>query len=183
MKKDAENYLLFLDGDENGFIEIVREYKDGLILFINSFVHDIHISEEAADEVFLRLYVRKPHYKAEYSFKTWLYAIAKNTAINYVKKLKKGLVSPIEDYYYISDEKDIEADYIRNEENVQLHEAVKSLKAEYAQVLWLIFFENMTEEETAEIMGKSRKQIYNLTYRAKQALREELEKRGINRNG
>ena len=38
---------------------------------------------------FLKLYVKKPKYKVQYSFKTWLYTIGKNTAINYLKKFKR----------------------------------------------------------------------------------------------
>ena len=38
MDNGASSYRRFLDGDENGFVELVRDYKDGLILYINSFV-------------------------------------------------------------------------------------------------------------------------------------------------
>ena len=65
MDNGASSYLRFLNGDNNGFTEMVREYKDGLIIFINCSEKDIHISEEIADETFLRLYVRKPEFKKE----------------------------------------------------------------------------------------------------------------------
>ena len=64
MENGASSYLRFLNGDKNGFVDIVKDYKDGLTLFINTIVKDIHISEEAANEVFLKLYVKKPKYTA-----------------------------------------------------------------------------------------------------------------------
>lgn len=177
MDNGASSYLRFLNDDLSGFVEIVEEYKDGLMLFIDSFINDIHISEEAADETFLKLYVKKPRYKSEYSFKTWLYTIGKNTAVNYLKSLKRKNTSPIEDYYYISDETDIEAEYIKDEQNRAVRQAIRGLKKEYAQVIYLVFFEGLSNSEAAEIMGKSNRQVSDLIYRAKKALSVELESR------
>ncbi len=176
MDNGASSYLRFLNDDKEGFVELVKEYKDGLVLFLNCYTNDIHIAEEAADETFLKLYVDKPKYKSEYSFKTWLYAIGKNTALNYIKKHRKHRFEPIEDYYYLSDNIDIEAEYIQNEENLRIHRAIRNLKKEYARVLYLVYFEDLTNSETAEVMGKSLKQISDLIYRAKNALKSELEK-------
>ena len=48
MENGASSYLRFLDGDKSGFVDVVKEYKDRLTLFINTIIRDIHISEEAA---------------------------------------------------------------------------------------------------------------------------------------
>nr|MCR5016230.1 RNA polymerase subunit sigma-24 [Ruminococcus sp.] len=63
MENGASSYLRFLNGDKEGFVELVEEYRNRLVLFIDSFVHDIHISEEAADNAFMSLYVKKPKYR------------------------------------------------------------------------------------------------------------------------
>ncbi|MGN0616677.1 RNA polymerase sigma factor [Ruminococcus flavefaciens] len=73
MDNGASSYLRFLKGDKDSFVDIVKAYNDGLILFINAIIKDIQIAEEAAEDIFLKLYVKKPMYKSEYSFKTWLY--------------------------------------------------------------------------------------------------------------
>ena len=180
MENGASSYLRFLDGDKNGFVELVTDYKDGLTLFVNTIIRDIHISEEVANEVFLKLYVKKPKYKSSYSFKTWLYTIGKNTAINYVKKFRRIDYSSIEDCCYISDEKDVESDYIKGEQNLIIHQTLKTLKTDYAQVLYLIFFEELSNEEAAKVMDKTKKQISDLIYNAKKALKSELERRSRN---
>lgn len=180
MDNGASSYLRFLSGDKQGFTELVEEYKSGLLLFINSFINDIHISEEAADEVFLKLYVKKPKYKSEFSFKTWLYTIGKNTALNYLKSLRKKRYAPAEDYFYIADETDIEAEYIKSEGNIKIHRALKKLKGEYAQVLYLAYFEEFSNTEIAKTMEKSNRQVSDLIYRAKNALKAEMERSGVN---
>ena len=83
---------------------------------------------------------------------------------------------PIEDYFYLCDEVDIEENYIQSEEKLRVRHAIRNLKKEYAHVLYLVYFEDMTNSETAQIMGKSTKQVADLLYRAKNALKSELEK-------
>ena len=81
--------------------------------------------------------------------------------------------------YELSDEKNIETSYIREEQKITLYRALSKLKDDYSQVLHLTFLEGFTNSETACIMHKSTRQIENLIYRAKKALREELEKEGF----
>ena len=63
MDDGESSYRRFLDGDDNGFVEIVRDYKDGLILFLNSFVNNIDVAEELTEETFVKLGIKKPKYK------------------------------------------------------------------------------------------------------------------------
>ena len=84
----AEYYFRYINGDDTGIEDIVRAYKDGLIFFINGYVKDIYIAEEITEDVFFRLMVKKPPYKAKYSFKTWLYTIGRNMALDYLRKCK-----------------------------------------------------------------------------------------------
>ena len=86
MDNGASSYRRFLDGDDNGFVEIVRDYKDGLILYLASFVRNISIAEELTEDTFVRLGIRKPHFSEKSSFKTWLYAIGRNVAVDYIRK-------------------------------------------------------------------------------------------------
>jgi len=126
----------------------------------------------------LKLYTKKPLYKSEYSFKTWLYTIGRNTALNYMKKLKRHKYSPLEDFSYFSDNIDLESEYIQGERNILIHQCIKALNDDYAQVLFLIYFEDFSNTEVAKVMNKSQRQITQLLYRAKKALKEEMERRG-----
>ncbi len=59
MDNGASSYRRFRDnGDESGLVEIIRDYKDGLILYLNSFVGNIYTAEELAEDTFVRLGIK-----------------------------------------------------------------------------------------------------------------------------
>ncbi len=55
----ASSYHCFLKGDKNALSEIIREYRDGIVLYVCSFTDNICTEEEIAEEVFIKLYVKK----------------------------------------------------------------------------------------------------------------------------
>ena len=179
MEYGAVNYNRFLDGDKEGMTDLIREYKDGLALYINSYVKDICLAEELMEETFVTLVMKKPKFTGKSSFKTWLYAIGRNITVDYLKKAQKHRALPVDEMYNLVDEEDIEHTYIRDENKIMLYRALSRLTPLYSQVLHLKYLEGFTNSETACIMKKTNRQIENLIYRAKSALREELEKEGF----
>ena len=180
MDNGASSYRRFLEGDDNGIVEIIRDYKDGLILFLNRYVNNIHIAEELAEDTFFRIVTRKPRFVAKYSFKTWLYTIGRNIAINYVKQANKVSDIPIEDWEHIyADEYSLERSYLQEERKIIVHRALSKIKADYSQVLYLKYFEDLSNEQIATVMKKTKRQIENLIYQAKQSLKSELNKEGF----
>lgn len=182
MANGAECYRKFLDGDDNGIVEIIRDYKDGLILYLNGFVGNIHIAEELMEDTFVKLVVKKPRFSEKFSFKTWLYTIGRNAALDYLRRNAKKSDTPV-DELEIADKENLELSYIREEQKIMVHRALANLKADYRQVLYLSFFEELSNEETAAVMRRTKRQVENLIYRAKQALKIELEKEGFTYEG
>lgn len=180
MDNGASSYRRFLDGDDNGLVEIIRDYKDGLILYLNSFIGNIYIAEEIAEETFIKLVVKKPKFRGKSTFKTWLYAIGRNAATDYLRKLSKNACSSIDDFPNLSDDEDsLEKLYIREEQKISVHKALKQLTPDYRQVLYLIYFEGFSNSQAAQIMKKNNRQVENLIYRAKKSLKTALEKEGF----
>ncbi len=180
MDNGASSYRRFLDGDDKGLTEIVRDYKDGLILYLNGFVNNIHIAEELMEETFFKIITKKPKFTAKYSFKTWLYTIGRNVAIDYLRHSSTKSDIPLNAVEnYLQEEFDLEKLYIKKEQQIILHHAMKNLKSEYAQVLWLIYFEGFSNTEVSYVMKKNSRQIKNLIFRAKNALKTELDKEGF----
>ncbi len=180
MEVDINSYERYLSGDDSAFADIVRDYADGLMLYINSFTRNIHVAEELTEEVFFKLAVKKPHFRKQSSFKTWLYAIGRNTALDYIRKESNYAVTNIEEHKDTQkEEESVEQLYLKEEQKVRLHICLKSLKPEYAQVLYLVFFEEFDNAQTAQIMKKTKRQTENLIYRAKAALKSKLEKEGF----
>ena len=180
MDNGASSYRRFLEGDDDGIVEIIKDHKDGLMLYLNSFVQNIHLAEDLTEDTFVKLIARRPRFSGKSTFKTWLFAIGRNVALDYLRKnAKLPTVSAEETMVLIADEADIVRNYLRTERKLQLHEALKRLNKEYRQVLVLVYFEDFQNEQVASIMGKSKKQIENLVYRAKLSLKSELEKEGF----
>ena len=142
MDNGASSYRRFRDdGDESGLAEIIRNYRDGLIFYLNSFVGNIHIAEELAEDTFVLLGIKKPKDKGKGSFKTWLYTIGRNFALNYLKRNASVTKVSIDDCQeLISEEESLELSYIKEEQKIMIHRALRKLKLEYRQVLWLIYF-------------------------------------------
>ena len=184
MDNGASSYRRFLEGDDSGIVEIVRDYKDGLILYLNSYVSNIHIAEELTEDTFFKLIVKKPRYVKRSSFKTWLYTIGRNVAIDYLRhKSRFSDISVDELEFILQDEEMLEKNYIREESKIAVHRALAGLNTEYRQVLYLIYFEDFSNEQAARVMKKSRRQVEMLVYRAKKALKSELEKGGFTNEG
>ena len=112
-------------------------------------------------------------------FVFWLYTIARNCALNYIRKNSRLRAYPIDEAFCVSDEKDIENQYLIKEQKIQLHKAIKKLNTEYAQILYLKYFEDFDTDSIAMVMKKTKRQVGDLTYRAKKALKAELERTGF----
>lgn len=132
------------------------------------------------EDTLFKLITKKPRFNEKYLFKIWLYTIGRNVAIDYIRHHSIFLNTPIEDTEnHLSDEYDLEKSYIIEERKIAVHKALKKLHPEYRQILWLIYFEDFSNAYAKAIMKKSSRQIKNLVYRAKNALKSELDKEGF----
>ena len=180
MDNGASSYRRFLDGDDKGIAEIVGDYKDGLILYLNGYVNNILIAEELTEDTFFRLITKKPRYSGKSTFKSWLYAIGRNVAIDFIRHNSKMLNTPIENMEnYLSEEQSLEQSYIKEERKVIVHKALSKLATDYRAILWLVYFEGFSNKNAAKVLKKNERQIKNLLYRAKQSLKSKLEKEGF----
>ena len=178
MDNGASSYRRFLDGDDAGMAEIVGAYKDGLILYLNGYVRNLHTAEELTEDTFFRLMVKRPRFSGKSSFKSWLYAIARHVALDHLRRHARLVLTPepVEEQRQLES---LETAYIRDEGKIMLHRALTQLTPEYRQVLYLVYFQGFSGQEAALALGKSDRQIRNLLYRAKQSLKAKLEQEGF----
>ena len=176
MVNGADSYRRYLDGDDRGLSELVEAYKDGLILFLNTYVKDIHTAEELTEETFFRLITRKPRFSGRSSFRSWLYAIGRHIALDHLRRRARLADAPAEDMEALADEESLEAALIREERQKQVRRALAALHPDYRQALWLTYFEGFSNGEAAAALGKNERQMRNLLYRAKQAMKTELQR-------
>ena len=179
MKNGESSYSRFLSGDKYALDELIRDYKDGLIFYLYSIAGDIQKAEEYAIDTFIKLYTDKPVFRGESAFKTWLYTIGRNIAYDGMRRKPKYAEVPLDDAHDLSEAASLEKEYIRDEERIMLRRTIQKLRPEYSQILYLIYIEGFDHSEAGAIMKKSGKQVRDLLYRAKGALKKELEKEGF----
>ncbi len=181
MDNGAGSYRRFRDnGDESGLDEIIRTYRDGLTLYLSNLVENIRTAEELAEDTFVLIGIRKPRFKGKSTFKTWLYAIGRHLALDYLRKQAKHPAVPLDELPEQAGAADaVEAAYFRKERQRTLHRAMQKLHPEYRQVLWLIYFEGFTNKEAADIMRKSVRGVESVLYRARKSLKAQLEAEGF----
>ena len=174
---DGLLYTRFLaDNDQDALESLFSKYRDSLILFIHGYIHNIDDAEELMMDTFAILASGTAHYKEKenVSFKTWLYAIAKNQSLLYLRKRKikcisseKGLLNNLQADVGLQPTTIL----LNSERDRLLYQAMECIDASYRQVLFLQCFENMKPEQICRVIKKSIKQTYNLLARGKEALR------------
>lgn len=173
-------YEKYLKGDHTALAELVECYGASLVLFINRYVNNLSVAEELMEDTFCDIVIKRMHFKGKSSFKTFLFAIAKNKASMYIRRLSRYGSVPLEDAEgELARLGSIEDSVIKEAEKRELWRAIGELSEDHKAVLQLIYFEDLSYDEAARVMKCSHSRIRNLAYRARLALKEELERGGF----
>ena len=97
------------------------------------------------------------------SFKTWLFSIGRHLALRRLRK-RATRTETLEAETAVA-EQTPETELLRQEKYRQLYLALERIHPDYRQVLWLLYFEELSHEEIARVTGKSKKQVYNCAAR------------------
>ena len=179
--KGAELYKRYLNGDKAAFDEIIESYHDQLIHFIFGIVHNVADAEDIAADVFCELIVHRHRYSFKSTLKTYIFSIAKNKSYDKVRKSARIYDKEIDEGdESLADEISLEERVLADENARIVHEALGEINPDYAQVVSLTYLYGFSSDEICSVTGKSKRQIANLLYRGKEALRTILEKKGVN---
>lgn len=173
------SYYRFLQGDKKSFERIVELYSDSLVNFSYGFLRDRAAAEDVMMDTFVSIIVKKPKFRQESAFKTYLFRTARNKSVDYLRRKKHVLPSKYVDGADGIAVADPESDFLHDERKRQLFAAMKRLPEQYDAVLYLVYLESFSVKEAGMVLGKSTKQIYNLLARAKASLKEILSKEGF----
>ena len=176
MGQEAEYYKRYLDGDDEGIVLLIRDCKDGLILYLYGICNNIHDAEDYCEDTFVRLVTKRPEYNGRASFRTWLYRIARNICIDGMRKRRQTVdVDGLE----TADSLDLDELFAEKEKAAVVRRLVASLPSDQREAVYLTYFEDMTVPEAAKVMRRNPNAVHQLLLRAKQKLRGLLEKEGI----
>lgn len=174
---DLENYEAFVMGDIGSFEHLVVKYRDQLVSFIYRYTNDIYLAQDLAQDVFVELLVHKDRFDKVSNFKTYLFTIGRNKAVDYIRKNRKYLFVD-EAAKYLEPVKGLEDAVIQNEEKKKLYHTLYQLKLEYQVAILLVDFEELSYQEAAQVMGKSLGQMKVLIHRARKSLAKLIAKEG-----
>ena len=175
--RSAVLYAAFLGGSMGALEELVKLHGDALTRFAYCIVKDDAAAEDVTADTFAALFIRRKKFREGAKFRTWLYTVARNRAIDWVRK--NGRNRPLTGLENVLVSADGEEAMLGRQRKESLYACMQKLPATYKEVLYLSYFDGFSVKEICRILKKSAKQVYNLLSRAKTALKAILVKEGF----
>lgn len=172
----AELYSRFICGDTSAFEELVSLYRQSLTLFIYRIVNDMDTAEDLAEDVFVKLLVKKPRYKGDASFKTWLFTAGRNLSVDYLRRHRR--TTPVEEPPRGGAEQ-VEDKVLATETKRAVYRALDLLSKEEKLLMYLIYIEDLGYAHAEKVLHASRGELYSMARKAKEKLKAQLIKEGI----
>lgn len=151
------------------FNSIYKKYKDAVYNYVFWRVYNEEDAIDITQEVFVKVFKGLESFKGKSSIKTWVFAIAHNTLINYLKR-KNFKEEDIENYFLsVEPLKDIQTKTL-------VLKAIEKLSNDHREVIKLYYFDGFSYKEISELCGISIGTVKSRLNRGKEILREILEK-------
>jgi RNA polymerase sigma-70 factor (ECF subfamily) len=186
---DCDLVTRAVDGREDGFEELVRRYQRPIAAYVYRMVGDYESALDLTQEVFIKVYNSLRRYRSEFKFSTWIYKIAHNAAVDYLRRYRTsrtttaGLTGesggeqyelPIESRK-LSPEQESE----RAERCAEIENVVRALPTTYRELVLLRHSYDMSYDEIAQITNLPLGTVKNRLFRARELMRHEFVQRGI----
>jgi RNA polymerase sigma-70 factor, ECF subfamily len=183
---DAEIMLRVKAGDDSAFDFLVQKYRRPIINFMYRMARNPAAAEDLAQEVFLRVYRSRSSYEASAKFTTWLYRIATNLGMNYVRDTRHerpentmNLDVPDEETGQAPDLADkvpnVEEEIMRRERLKAIREKVEALPERQRMAVLMHKYQQMDYRQIAEVLKLSESATKSLLFRAYEKLRNDLQ--------
>jgi RNA polymerase sigma-70 factor (ECF subfamily) len=183
---DGELIQTAIRGGEDGFEELVRRYQRPITGYIYRMLNNYDASLDVTQEVFIKVYNSLERYSSEYKFSTWLYRIAHNAAIDYMRRNsvnQQSLETENADGTYQlqieSSQPNPEQERERSEWRKEIETVVKCLPQVYRELILLRHAQDMSYDEIAEITNLPLGTVKNRLFRAREMMREIFVERGF----
>lgn len=182
VQQDMSDEDLMLEaraGNQESFGILYNRYKGPILNYVLGMVKIQGVAEEITHEVFLKLYRNRETYEVRAKFTTWLWTLAKNTSIDYLRKKKELLY---EDFSATNDEGDSKSFEVVDQsstaeeliidqiEQKDLRDCVEALPGKQKEAMNLRIFSELSYDEIAEVMQTSMSAVKSLIKRGKDSL-------------
>ncbi|MBI4617365.1 MAG: sigma-70 family RNA polymerase sigma factor [Planctomycetes bacterium] len=184
--RDVDLLRRFVAGERSAFDSLVDLYHLRIYRFLWRMVGDRARAEELTQDTFVRAFRAAQSFKARFRFSTWLYAIARNCARSELKRRRSrwsaGEREPVEglpDGGRAAARPGPDRQAEMREVTGVVRRAVDALPDDHRTALVLTFYEGLSYEEVAEVLGRPRGTIKSWVFRAKRQLARMLRNAGI----
>ncbi|MCF6240546.1 MAG: RNA polymerase sigma factor [Bacteroidales bacterium] len=182
---DKELIQKILMNDETSFKTLVEKYQTMVLNTCFSFLQDRADAEDITQEVFIEVFLSLHKFKKNAKLSTWIYRIAVNKSLNYLRDTRKTRIIKRIDMFFsknkeeklqIPDNSDTEKEVneVYEYRLKQLYQAIDSLKRKQKIAFTLNKVQKLSYEQVAEIMGLSISAVEGLIHRAKINVQKEI---------
>jgi len=171
-----------LDKDQQAFAVLMKRYKKAVYFMILKMVRDADDAEDLTMEAFAKAFKNLHKFKKDYTFSTWLFRIATNNAIDFIRKKKLKTMSlnttlsddggnpvniDVED-----DESNPQDEFIKSQRVEMVRLFVDKLPAKYRKLVQLRYFDELSYEEIAQELEKPLGTVKAQLHRSRELLLE-----------
>tara|TARA_A100001388_G_scaffold65247_1_gene45698 strand:- start:127 stop:717 length:591 start_codon:yes stop_codon:yes gene_type:complete len=163
--------------NQNYYNELMSQYHNSINFFVNDIIKNQSVSNDLTIEIMGKAFINLKSYNFKYAFSTWIFTIAKNHCIDYLRKNNLKTVSIDEltnndEYYFEIPSKDSNPEdlLIRKQRIQLLRRLVNQLSLKYISVVKLRYFKEMSYSEISEELNLSESTVKIRLYRARKEL-------------
>ncbi|MDY6801242.1 MAG: sigma-70 family RNA polymerase sigma factor [Bacteroidota bacterium] len=177
-KHDYKLVRLAVNGEEKAYAELLGRYKDAIYYMLLKMVNNKNDAEDLTIEAFGKAFKNLAQYTPNYAFSTWLFKIATNNCIDFIRKKKANLISldhssdehdnitaPLQ-----SESPDPEEDMIKSQRMALTRNVVSKLKPRYRTLVELRYFKEYSYDEIASELGLPIGTVKAQLFRARELL-------------
>jgi RNA polymerase sigma-70 factor (ECF subfamily) len=165
-------------GDEAAFTELYQQYRPRILGYFRRRLADTEEANDLTAEVFLRMAGAIRDGKTwNISFSAWLFRIARNLLIDHVRATSRAQLTSLSDELPCKRSNATQEAIEDHVDSAELREALGAIRPEYATVLKLRYFQELSLADIGRRLGKSESAVKVANYRALRALRKECAQR------
>lgn len=190
MREDEDSDLdlvaLARDGADRAFSELLRRHKPALYGFVRRYVGDADSAVDVVQETFVAAWRALARYDARRPFAVWLRAIALNKCRDRARRLavRRFILGEKDELSAEAQEQPDpapfgEARLIPTQRRAVIQKAIDRLPEKLKEPLLLTYFDEMTQQEAADILGVTLKTVETRVYRARQRLAELIDRSAL----
>jgi len=180
--------LALQNGDQYAYAELMNFYRDSLYFTMLKITGDPHDADDLTIEAFGKAFKNLTQYTPEFAFSTWLFKIATNNCIDFMRNKKKGnftVNTGIDDddmsAQVVTMSLNPEEEFINSQKIHLMHEVVKRLKPHYKKLIEMRYFKEYSYDEIAKELNlplgtvkaqlfRSREFLFNILKHSKEKI-------------